>query len=91
LIDLNLEKYSYQLDLIKQLLQDKNVLVAISGGVDSTLVLLLALKYTSKAIPVFFNAPIFSKNDIDDERRLCSSLGIQLELVEFNPLNNKEF
>jgi uncharacterized protein len=91
LIDLLLKPFSDKLKIIKKLMHKKKVLVAISGGVDSTLVLLLAIKYAEKVIPVFFNAPIFSKHEMGFARELCLALKIQLEIVEFNPLENHEF
>ena len=91
MIDLFLNRYSDKLKIIKNLVHHKRVLVAISGGVDSTLVLLLAIKYAEKVIPVFFNAPIFSKHEMGFARELCLALKIQLEIVEINPLNNLEF
>lgn len=91
MIDLFLNRYSDKLKIIKNLMHNKKVLVAISGGVDSTLVLLLAIKYAEKVIPVFFHGPIFSKYEMGLARELCLALKIQLEIVEINPLKNLEF
>lgn len=58
---------------------------------DSTLLLLLAMKYSLKIIPVFFYGPIFTKEELNRASELCKILKIQLEIMDYNPLTEQEF
>ncbi|MCP4762647.1 MAG: hypothetical protein GY870_12780, partial [archaeon] len=86
-----LEKYETKLSTLSNTFKKKKVLIALSGGVDSTLVLLCAMKYAQKIIPVFFKAPIMSNYELDETSELCLALKIQLEVVDINPIENPEF
>ena len=76
---------------VKQILSGKKVIVAFSGGIDSTLLLLLSLKYAEKVIPVFFNGPIFTKEELNRASEFCKILKIQLEIMDHNPLDKPKF
>jgi uncharacterized protein len=76
---------------IQNILSNKKIIVAFSGGIDSTLLLLLAMKYSQKYIPVFFYGPIFTKEELDRASKLCKILKIQLEIMDHNPLVKEEF
>lgn len=76
---------------VESLISGKKVIAAYSGGADSTLVLLLCLKYAESVIPVFFTGAMFSESDLVAARRLCSALDIQLQLIDFNPLGDPDF
>ncbi|MHA1727469.1 MAG: ATP-dependent sacrificial sulfur transferase LarE [Promethearchaeota archaeon] len=75
----------------KRVFKGKKVLVAFSGGVDSTLVLLISLKYAVKVIPVFINSPIFSKSELEFAGDVCSAFNIQLQIIDLNPLEDTNF
>lgn len=85
------EKIVTQFQQIKSLLQGKKVIAAYSGGADSTLVLLLCLKYAENVIPVFFSGQMFSESDLVSARKLCGALKMELQLIDYNPLNSREF
>jgi len=76
---------------LKQVLSGKKVIVAFSGGIDSTLLLLLAIKYSQKVIPVFFYGPIFTKEELNRASEFCKILQIQLEIMDHNPLDKPKF
>ncbi|MBN2155681.1 MAG: 7-cyano-7-deazaguanine synthase [Candidatus Lokiarchaeota archaeon] len=84
----NLEQ---KISKFKQILSKKKVITAFSGGMDSTLLLLLARKFSAKFIPVFFFGPMFTKEELHRASNLCKILKIQLEIIDFNPLTQKEF
>ncbi len=74
-----------------EILTNKKTIVAFSGGIDSTILLLLALKYSTRIIPVFFYGPMFTKEELNRAAELCKILKIQLEIMDFNPLTEKDF
>ncbi len=76
---------------LKQIFSGKKVIVAFSGGIDSTLLLLSAMKYSQKIIPVFFYGPIFTKEELNRASECCKILKIQLEIIDHNPLDQPEF
>lgn len=80
-----------KIDKVQEILKSKKVIVALSGGVDSTLVLLFAIKFASNVIPVFFNGPIFTQEDFNTANHLCKLLKIQLEVLDVNPIEVEEF
>jgi len=81
----------HKISKLSQFLTNKKVIVAFSGGVDSTLLLLLAWKFSLKVIPVFFFGPIFTKEELNRASEFCKILKIQLEIIDFNPLKENEF
>jgi uncharacterized protein len=76
---------------IARVLSGKKVIVSFSGGIDSTLLLLLAMKYSPKVIPVFFSGPIFTKDELSLASEFCKILKMQLEIMDYNPLTENEF
>jgi uncharacterized protein len=88
LIDKAIEQ---KIQKVSEILKNKKVIVAFSGGVDSTLILLFSIKFSANVIPVFFNGPIFSNEDFEIANHLCKLLKIQLEVLDVNPLEVMEF
>ncbi len=83
--------FNEKIPKIAEVLIGKKVIVAFSGGIDSTLLLLFALKFSSKVIPVFFYGPMFTKEELNRATDMCKILKIQLEIMDFNPLNDQNF
>ena len=69
---------------LEQILRNKVVVVSLSGGVDSTTMLLLAKRWAKKTYAVIFTAPIYREDIISRAKKLCEELGIEYFLIERN-------
>ncbi|MHA1339411.1 MAG: 7-cyano-7-deazaguanine synthase [Promethearchaeota archaeon] len=85
------EKLFKKIQKVKDLLKNKKVLVAFSGGVDSTLTLLLSLFYAKKTIPVFFNGPSYPQFELNEAKNICKLLDIKLKIIDVDPTLNENF
>lgn len=72
---------------------DKNkVMIALSGGVDSALVAYAAFqKLGSSAIAVTADYKTLSEEELDTAKKVCSEIGIEQILLDYNELENEEF
>ena len=69
-----------------------NVMVALSGGVDSALVAYAAFqKLGNSATAVTADYKTLSKEELDTAKRVCSEIGIKQILLDYNELQNMEF
>ncbi|MCV0372231.1 MAG: ATP-dependent sacrificial sulfur transferase LarE [Nitrosarchaeum sp.] len=68
------------------------VFVALSGGVDSALVAYAAFqKLGSSAIAVTADYKTLSKEELDSAKKICSEIGIQQILLDYDELENAQF
>ena len=88
----NLDKKVQQL---KQFISDKGkngVVIAFSGGVDSsTLVTLCYDILGSKALAVTATSPTYTREELEDAKRMAKHIGIQLEIIKTDELSNNNF
>lgn len=73
-------------------LADEKVLIAFSGGVDSSLVLKIAREVSEKSnvIAVTFNTVLHPKNDIEIVKNLAQDFDVTLQIVEINEITNEK-
>lgn len=70
----------------------KKVMVALSGGVDSALVAYAAFqKLGVSAIAVTADYKTLSKEELETAKQICSEIGIQQILLDYDELQNEEF
>lgn len=77
-------------DILKKYVDDK-VILAFSGGVDSTLVLkILSLvrKNNSDVLALTFNTTLSPKNDLEISKKLAKDFNIDLKIHNVNELEN---
>ena len=81
------------LDKLIQWFDDKNnVLVALSGGVDSALVAYAAYQSRrSSSIAVTADYKTLSQDELESAKKICSEIGMRHIVIEYNELENDEF
>src|SRR3989344_1623617 len=68
------------------------VIIALSGGVDSALVAYAAFqKLGHSAIAVTADYKTLSKEELETAKQICSEIGIQQILLDYDELQNEEF
>jgi len=82
------EKYRALLNWFK----DKDgVLVAFSGGVDSTLVAYAAKRVLGdRALAVTANSPLLPPGELEEAKRIANFIGIKHVVIEVNELDNEQ-
>ena len=85
------EKEERLFEYIKKL-ADEKVLIAFSGGVDSSLVLKIAREVTDKSnvMAVTFNTILHPKNDIEIVKNLAQDFDVTLQIVQINEITNEK-
>ena len=79
-------------DLINWFAGKNKVMIALSGGVDSALVAYAAFqKLGTSAIAVTADYKTLSKDELHTAKQVCSEIGIQQILLDYNELENEEF
>lgn len=63
------------------------VALAFSGGADSAYLLYAAKKYADKVQPYYINTQFQPRFELEDAKRLCSELGLRLEVIELDILS----
>lgn len=87
------ETLDQKLEAIKQYFIDrKSVVVAFSGGVDSTLLLRLAVEFApEKVLAVSSKSSVSPKGEIDLGEELAKELQVEHIIINTNELENKDF
>jgi uncharacterized protein len=79
-------------ELINWFDDKKKVLIALSGGVDSALVAYAAFqKLGNKAFAVTADYKTLSKDELDSAQKICSEIGIEQIIINYNELENENF
>lgn len=79
-------------DLVNWFTGKKNVLVALSGGVDSALVAYAAYMALGKhAIAVTADYKTLSQEELESAKKVCYEIGIRHIIIEYNELENPDF
>ncbi|MHA1649933.1 MAG: ATP-dependent sacrificial sulfur transferase LarE [Candidatus Helarchaeota archaeon] len=76
---------------VKKLLQNKKVLVAFSGGVDSSVVTRLAKEYCSKVIAATIISELNPPSELEEAERVAHELNIEWRTIKIQELENPQF
>jgi len=87
-LETSLEK---KLNNIISLLENKKIIVAFSGGVDSSLLGILSKKYAKDTLLVTERSILYPKDEIDDTIRFAKKYEIPHVIIDRNPLEDKDF
>ncbi|RLI79932.1 ATP-dependent sacrificial sulfur transferase LarE [Archaeoglobales archaeon] len=69
----------------------KSVVIAFSGGVDSSTLAALCAKELSKVVAVTVVSPITPSREIENAKKAAKEIGIKHEFIEVNPLEDPNF
>ncbi len=82
-------KYRHLQEIVQNL---ESVVVAFSGGVDSTLVLKVAVDVLGNSVKaVIANSPTLPAHELDGAQRLCRDIGVPLHVLETDQLQIEAF
>jgi pyridinium-3,5-biscarboxylic acid mononucleotide sulfurtransferase len=87
-----METENTQDTLIKELQGLERLLISYSGGIDSTLLALLAQKaLRDKVKCILFDAPLVPRRAVDDAVEIARKFGLSFEIMPFPIIENEEF
>lgn len=73
--------------IVKELLKGKKVVVAFSGGVDSSVVAFLAREYAEDTLLVMQTGSSVPKSEVDIAKKQASQLGLQIRFIDYNEID----
>src|SRR5665647_3422974 len=90
-----MEKLNDKLELLKHFIKEKGIggaVVAFSGGVDSSTLAAVSKEVLGeKAVAVIAQSPTYTSEELRDAKKIAADIGIELEVVETNELENPDF
>jgi uncharacterized protein len=85
------EDLNTKLDALLTFLKEKKIIVAFSGGVDSSLLAFLSKKYAKKTLLVTERSILYPEEEIREASQFAQKHGINHMIIERNPLQDEEF
>jgi uncharacterized protein len=85
------EKLKQKLDKLIEFLTDKKIIVAFSGGVDSSLLAYLSSKYGKETLLVTEKSILYPEEEIKETKEFSKKHDIKHMIIERNPLEDSHF
>jgi len=85
------ESLNKKLNDLITFLKDKRVIVAFSGGVDSSLLAYLSNEYAKETLLITESSILYPEEEIEEARAFASRYGIPHIILKRDPLRDKEF
>ena len=80
-----------KIEKVINIIKDKNVLIAFSGGSDSTLLASLCVKFSKDSVAVTVDNGLMPKDFINKTKIIANNLGIEHKIIEINMLDSEGF
>ncbi len=80
-----------KLDDLKAFFQEKKVIVAFSGGVDSSLLAFLSKKYAKETLLITEKSILYPDYEIEETKQFAIEHNIKHKIIERDPLKDKDF
>jgi uncharacterized protein len=80
-----------KLEALITFLKEKKIIVAFSGGVDSSLLAFLSKKYAKDTLLITERSILYPEEEIKEASQFAKKYGINHMIIERNPLLNEEF
>ncbi|MFX0044187.1 MAG: ATP-dependent sacrificial sulfur transferase LarE [Candidatus Hodarchaeota archaeon] len=86
-----IEKLRNKLDNLISSLKGKKVIVAFSGGIDSSLLAFLSNKHAKETLLITERSVLHPDEEIEDAIKFAQKFDISHKLIQGTPLNNEKF
>ncbi|MFX1451488.1 MAG: ATP-dependent sacrificial sulfur transferase LarE [Promethearchaeota archaeon] len=80
-----------KIDKVHEILRGKKVLIAFSGGVDSSTVSNLAKDVSDRVLAVTINSQLITQEEIENAKKIAKKLGIEWQVINVDILSNENF
>jgi uncharacterized protein len=80
-----------KLEALISFLKEKKIIVAFSGGVDSSLLAYLSKNYAKDTLLITERSILYPEEEIEEASQFAKKYGINHMIIERNPLLNEEF
>ncbi|MFX0040492.1 MAG: ATP-dependent sacrificial sulfur transferase LarE [Promethearchaeota archaeon] len=85
------KELNIKLEALITFLKEKKVIVAFSGGVDSSLLAFLSKKYAKDTLLITERSILYPEEEVEEASQFAKKYGINHIIIERNPLLNEEF
>lgn len=80
-----------KIDIVKDILKDKNVAIGFSGGADSTLIAYLSSQVAQNTLAITVDNHLMPTNFINHTKDMCSFFGIKHDVIDIDFYDDEEF